>query len=96
MYYFRTRIQIAVFKQNNLKKRFSWFALNSRRSLENDNDLQSRPLCFAASKQYIWWMFRHLGKRNRRVIPSCVVWTIRKLFPEANRQYTWFKEGERY
>ena len=63
--------------------------------LENDNDLQSRPLCFAASKQYIWWMFRHLGKRNRRVISSCVVWSIRKLFPEVNRQYTRFKEGER-
>ena len=26
MYYFSTRIRVAVFKQNNFRKRFSWFA----------------------------------------------------------------------
>ena len=63
--------------------------------LENDKDLQSRSPRFPAYKQFIWWIFQHLGKRNRRVIPSCVVWSIRKLFPEADGQYTRFKEGER-
>ena len=32
---------------------------------------------------------------NRQAIPPCVVWSIRKLFPEADGQYTRFKEGER-
>ena len=63
--------------------------------LENDKDLQNRSLRFAAYKEFIWWIFQHLGKGNRRVIPSSVVWSIRKLFPEADGQYTRFKEGER-
>ena len=63
--------------------------------LENDKDLQNRSLHFAASKQFIWWIFQHLGKGNRWVILTCVVWLIRKLFPGADGQYTWFKEGER-
>ena len=62
--------------------------------LENDKDLQNRSLHFAAYKQLIWWIFQDLGKGNRRVIPSCVVWSIRKLFPEVDGQYTRFKESE--
>ena len=66
-----------------------------RDPLENYKDLQNRSLRFAAYKQFIWWIFQHLGKGNRRVIPSCVVWSIRKLFPEADGQHTWCNEGER-
>ena len=63
--------------------------------LEQNMDVQNRSLRFAAYKQFIWWIFQHLGKGNRRVIPSCVVWSIRKHFPAANGNYTRFKEGER-
>ena len=35
-------------------------------------------------KQFIWWNFQHLGKGNRPVIPFCTVWSIIKLFPEAD------------
>ena len=52
--------------------------------LEKESELTNRPLRFAAYKQFIWWIFQRLGKGNRRVIPSCVVWNIRKLYPEAN------------
>ena len=31
-------------------------------SLENDKDLQNRSLCFAAYKQFIWWIFQQLAK----------------------------------
>ena len=62
--------------------------------LENDKDLQNRSLRFAAYKQFIWWIFQHLGKGNRRVLPPCVVWSIRKLFPEADGQYTRFEKCE--
>ena len=63
--------------------------------LEKNTNIQNRSLRFAAYQQFIWWIFQYLGKGNRRVIPSCVVWSIRKHFPEANGQYTWFEEGER-
>ena len=63
--------------------------------LENDKDLQNRSLRFAAYKQFTWGIFQDLGKGNRRVIVSCVVWSIRKLFPEADGQYTLFKKGKR-
>ena len=52
--------------------------------LENKKDLQNRSLRFASYKQFIWWIFKHFGKGNRRVIPSCVVCSIRKLFPKAD------------
>lgn len=63
--------------------------------LEKEAEIKNQSIRFAACKQFIWWVFQRLGKGNRRVIPSCVVWNIRKKFPEATGQYTRFKEGER-
>ena len=65
-----------------------------RDPLEKDGKLSNISLRFAAYKQFIWWVFQRLVKNNRRVIPSCVVWTIRKLYLEANGQYVRFNEGE--
>ena len=38
--------------------------------LEDNFSIQS--LRYAAYKQFIQWVFKHLGKGNRGVIPSCV------------------------
>ena len=54
--------------------------------LENDKDLQNRFVNFGAYKQFIWGIFQNFYKGNRRVIPSCVVWSIRKVFQEVNGQ----------
>ena len=62
--------------------------------LEKENEVRNKSLRFAAYKQFIWWIFHRLGKGNRCVIPSCVVWAIRTLYPEANGQYILFNEGE--
>ena len=35
-----------------------------------------------------------LGKKRRRVIPACVVKTIRKAFPEESDAYTGFREAD--
>ena len=55
----------------------------------------NRSLRYAAYKQFIWWVFKYLGKGNRRVISSCALRRIRKLYPEHNREYTLRSEGRR-
>ena len=42
---------------------------------------------FASYKQFMWWVYRSLGEGNRRMIPSCVSWTIRNLFPKPENKY---------
>ena len=45
----------------------------------------------AANRQYILWKFKKLGRGNRRVCPSCVVITIRHLYPSNDGIYIGFK-----
>lgn len=55
----------------------------------------NRSLRFAAYKQFIWWVFNYLGKGERRVIPSCGLWRIRTLFPEADLKYVNYSDGSK-
>ena len=45
-------------------------------------------------KQFIWWVYQRLGNGRRRVIPSCVLWTILGTFPEENATYIPYNEGD--
>ena len=47
---------------------------------------------YAAYRQYVWWIYGRLGRRHRTIILSCVVSIIRKEFPEADGNYTGFKD----
>lgn len=60
-----------------------------------ENECTNRSLRYAAYKQFIWWIFKSLGKGNRRVIPSCVIWKIRDTFPECDGQYTLYFNGHK-
>ena len=60
-----------------------------------EDDITNRSLRFAAYKQFVWWIFKNLGRGNRRVIPSCVIWTIRNNYPESNGQYTLYSDGNK-
>ena len=56
----------------------------------------NRSFRFAAYKKFIWFVFKRLGKENRRVIPSSVIWKIRELFPENDVIYIPFSHGKDY
>lgn len=45
---------------------------------------------FIAYRQYILWVWGKLGRRNRRVVPSCIFWKIRDRYPDQNGNYTGF------
>ena len=46
-------------------------------------------------RQFTYWIHRKLGKGVRRVIPACVVSSIRRQFPEENGEYVGSLTGKR-
>ena len=69
--------------------------LHETRGDHVEDNFCNRSLRYAAYKQFIWWVFKHLGKGNRRVIPSCALWKIREHFPETNADDINYYEGNK-
>ena len=51
----------------------------------------NKSLRYAGYRSYTWWVHSKLERRVRRIIPSCVVWAIRNLYPDPNNDYVSFK-----
>ena len=69
--------------------------LNDARGDYLEEKTSNRPHRFASYKQFTWWVYKSLGKGNRRVIPSCVLWNIRNLLPELDNRYLLYMEGKK-
>ena len=47
----------------------------------------------AAYRQFVLWRFGKLGRGNRRVVPSCAVLSIRRIYPSADGQYMGYRNS---
>ena len=56
-------------------------------------DYSSNSFRKAASRQYCLWKYGKLGKGNHRVLPSCVVLTIRRYYPAPDGVYMGYKRS---
>ena len=69
-------------------------ALHETKGDALEKEVRNKSYRFAAYKQYVWWIYNGLGKGNRRVLPSCVLWKIRGVFPENDGRYSLYSEGQ--
>ena len=69
--------------------------LHEKRGEYLEENTSNRSLRYAAYRQFIRWVFKRLGKGNRRVIPSCALWKIREHFPEPDEEYVEYSEGNK-
>jgi P2X purinoceptor 7 len=58
-----------------------------------DPDYSTNSYHNAAYCQFILWRYKKLGRGNRRVCPSCVVLTIRHIFPADDGNYMGFRRA---
>ena len=58
------------------------------------DDVEFQPANYrkAGYRQYIMYSHGYLGRGNRKVAPSCVVWKIRDNYPAPDNNYLGFKE----
>jgi len=58
---------------------------------------QNKVWRYLAYKQFISWInaWTTIGKENRIVIPSCVIYKIRQTYPEENGVYVGFRPNDK-
>lgn len=58
---------------------------------------ENRKLRYLAYREFVRWCFGRLGRHIRKVIPACVVRSIRVAFPKnANEEYEGFHYADNY
>ena len=66
--------------------------VNRSDTFADDPDYSLQSYHKAAYRQWVMWQHGYLGRLNRKVIPSCVVWTVRTRYPAPDGVYLGFKE----
>jgi len=61
--------------------------------LAEEPDYSTNSFRKAAYRQYCLWKYGKLGKGNRRVLPSCVVLTIRRFYPAPDGIYMGYRQS---
>ena len=90
-------VQLTSYKNIITNKELLFAYQHQRSSLfaepepDNSNNEELRFSAYCLSTSYI---HGKLGRFNRRVLPSCMVSTIRRLYPSQDDNYTGFKEAE--
>ncbi|XP_077334762.1 P2X purinoceptor 7-like [Lithobates pipiens] len=74
--------QIAT--EEHVRLMFTVLYLEGRPFVDPDNNRRLRKTAY---RTFIAWIYGFLGKRKRRVIPSCAVKIVRQIFPDPNRTY---------
>ncbi|XP_048742687.1 P2X purinoceptor 7-like [Ostrea edulis] len=84
--------QHQTFKDNCLNTRVLEVSLYDYVQSEgplDDNEPIHEVYRYIAYRRFVLWVWQKLGKGNRKILPACVVTTIRNAFP--SEQYTGFK-----
>ncbi|XP_072017743.1 uncharacterized protein [Amphiura filiformis] len=69
--------------------------MRDRRGYDMNQEWSHRLYRLLSYQSYTYWIHQRLGKKNRRVIPACVVNTIRERWPEADpTTYVSYKEAD--
>ena len=55
-------------------------------------NFETKELRKAAYRQFTLWKYGRFGRGNRRVIPACVVKTVRQHFPSQDNTYMGYKK----
>lgn len=76
----------------------SWYQQRQYQGYTGDNlafDLMTnKNYRYHAYRSYIQYMHGRLGRKNRRVIPACVVAKIRSIWPSTDGLYVGYKPAE--
>lgn len=80
--------QSAVLNMNIL----SISIVNQSDVFADDPDYSPSRYWKTAYRQWILWQHGYLGRTNRRVVPSCIVWDVHDKYPAPDGQYLGFKE----
>ena len=57
----------------------------------SDDEPMREPLRYIAYRRLVRWIFKKLGRKNRKRLPACAVLAIRTKFPAQSGDYTGLK-----
>ena len=69
-------------------------AMRDVRFEDYQNPIPQRTFRLAAYRQFTWWIHTRLGRSVRRIIPACVVTSIRQHYPEESGVHTEFQDPQ--